>query len=408
MKVDEEINKYKKDIKLINSNEDYESDLRKEEAAIRKHISIQHQMKLYIDKIEEKLENYEKSNKLLIKKIDTYNENKKNIDNNYNEMIKKLENEKNKLNSNILELKNIIEEKEKKIKILENKLNFSTTNYLSSFYSKDSKNNNSNNTIFFYNQSNNTSMNNNNKSRSYSKNTKKPSKQLNVSDKIDFYQKLVDKKLHDITRNKNTHLTTFREKSISSIESDISSIHKMNDDLTQRLNNISIRILGNEKEKRSFTPNKINSINSNNNTYKKFNKNINLNNNTNYNNLRNNHNLNKKNYLSEFTNILYNNLNNNSIYHNLNNNKNIKRHKRYNSVENNIQMNNDRLSFNYTNNINNNNYNNINNISNMNKYKKQKLSKEVNLRQYLYFKYNSSNINNNKNNNYLINSYKKI
>ena len=46
MKVDEEINKYKKDIKLINSNEDYESDLRKEEAAIRKHISIQHQMKL--------------------------------------------------------------------------------------------------------------------------------------------------------------------------------------------------------------------------------------------------------------------------------------------------------------------------------------------------------------------------
>ena len=383
MKVDEEINKYKKDIKLINSNEDYESDLRKEEAAIRKHISIQHQMKLYIDKIEEKLENYEKSNKLLIKKIDTYNENKKNIDNNYNEMIKKLENEKNKLN-------------------------FSTTNYLSSFYSKDSKNNNSNNTIFFYNQSNNTSMNNNNKSRSYSKNTKKPSKQLNVSDKIDFYQKLVDKKLHDITRNKNTHLTTFREKSISSIESDISSIHKMNDDLTQRLNNISIRILGNEKEKRSFTPNKINSINSNNNTYKKFNKNINLNNNTNYNNLRNNHNLNKKNYLSEFTNILYNNLNNNSIYHNLNNNKNIKRHKRYNSVENNIQMNNDRLSFNYTNNINNNYNNNINNISNMNKYKKQKLSKEVNLRQYLYFKYNSSNINNNKNNNYLINSYKKI
>ena len=408
MKVDEGINKYKKDLKLINSNEDYETDLRKEEAAIRKHISIQHQMKLYIDKIEEKLENYEKNNQILIKKINNINENKKNIDNNYNEKIKKLENDKNKLNLNILELKNTIVEKEKKIKILENKLNLSTTNYLSSFYSKDSKNNNSNNTIYFYNQSNNTSMNNNNnKSRSYSKNTKKPSKQIYVTEKFDFYQKLIDTKLHDITRNKNTHLT-FRERSISSIESDMSSIHKMNDDLTQRLNNISVKILGNEREKRSFTPNKINTINSNNN-YKKINKNINLINNTNNNNLRNNHNLNKKNYLSEFTNILYNNINNNSLYHNNGNNKNIKKHKRYNSVENNIQMNNDRLSFNYSNNINNNNYNNINNISNMNKYKKQKLSKEVNLRQYLYIKYNSSNINNNnKNNNYLINSYKKI
>ena len=77
MKVDEEINKNKKDLKLINSNEDYETDLRKEEAAIRKHISIQHQMKLYIDKIEEKLENYEKNNQILIKKINNINENKK-------------------------------------------------------------------------------------------------------------------------------------------------------------------------------------------------------------------------------------------------------------------------------------------------------------------------------------------
>lgn len=59
LKVKEEIEKYnkeKEDKNLNNQNtaEDYETLLRKEEAEIRQHISVEHQFKLHFDNFSEK------------------------------------------------------------------------------------------------------------------------------------------------------------------------------------------------------------------------------------------------------------------------------------------------------------------------------------------------------------------
>ena len=61
IKVDDkfqELNKSKKDIK--NPSEKYEELLRQEEGEIRKHISIGHQLKLQIEKLQEKIDFLEK------------------------------------------------------------------------------------------------------------------------------------------------------------------------------------------------------------------------------------------------------------------------------------------------------------------------------------------------------------
>ena len=50
--------KSKKEIK--NTQEQYEELLRQEETEIRKHIAIEHQLKLQIEKLQEKIENLEK------------------------------------------------------------------------------------------------------------------------------------------------------------------------------------------------------------------------------------------------------------------------------------------------------------------------------------------------------------
>jgi hypothetical protein len=52
-----------------NAAEDYEPILRKEEKEIRQHINIEHQLKLYIEKLKEKIEILEKDNYILQNKI---------------------------------------------------------------------------------------------------------------------------------------------------------------------------------------------------------------------------------------------------------------------------------------------------------------------------------------------------
>ena len=52
-----------------NAAEDYETLLRKEEKEIRQHINIEHQLKLYIEKLNEKIEKLEKDNFMLQNKL---------------------------------------------------------------------------------------------------------------------------------------------------------------------------------------------------------------------------------------------------------------------------------------------------------------------------------------------------
>lgn len=51
-----------------NFSEDYESLLRKEERNIRKHIAIENQLKIHCKSLNDKLEEYEKDNLILIEK----------------------------------------------------------------------------------------------------------------------------------------------------------------------------------------------------------------------------------------------------------------------------------------------------------------------------------------------------
>ena len=72
IKAEEEIDKYiEENENKINENaaEDYEALLRKEEAEIRSHISIEHQFKIYLDNFSDKICELENDNYLLAKKI---------------------------------------------------------------------------------------------------------------------------------------------------------------------------------------------------------------------------------------------------------------------------------------------------------------------------------------------------
>lgn len=71
LKTKEEIEQYikEKEKKDENAAEDYETLLRKEEAEIRQHISIEHQFKLTMDNMLEKIYELENDNYLLAKKI---------------------------------------------------------------------------------------------------------------------------------------------------------------------------------------------------------------------------------------------------------------------------------------------------------------------------------------------------
>ena len=72
IKAEEEIDKYiEENENKINENaaEDYEALLRKEEAEIRSHISIEHQFKIHLDNFADKICELENDNYLLAKKI---------------------------------------------------------------------------------------------------------------------------------------------------------------------------------------------------------------------------------------------------------------------------------------------------------------------------------------------------
>ena len=74
LKVKEEVEKYNKEKEENNLNnentaEDYETLLRKEEAEIRQHISVEHQFKLHLDNFSEKINDLENDNYILAKKI---------------------------------------------------------------------------------------------------------------------------------------------------------------------------------------------------------------------------------------------------------------------------------------------------------------------------------------------------
>ena len=106
--------KNKKDTKFEEISEDWESLLRKEEACIRKHISTEHQLKLYIEQMKERIDELELENKSLLtqvkktkileKEIDEY----KNRINFLNKLIKEYEEREIKL----LEKENKINSKE--------------------------------------------------------------------------------------------------------------------------------------------------------------------------------------------------------------------------------------------------------------------------------------------------------
>ena len=70
-KVEDLLDDYKSN-KNENAATDYETLLQKEEAAIRQHISYEHQIKIEYEKILEKLEVMELENKLLLYQIVSY------------------------------------------------------------------------------------------------------------------------------------------------------------------------------------------------------------------------------------------------------------------------------------------------------------------------------------------------
>jgi uncharacterized protein YlxW (UPF0749 family) len=55
-----------------NTSEQYEELLRQEETEIRKHIAIEHQLKIQIEKLQEKIDNLEKEQNVSINKIIKY------------------------------------------------------------------------------------------------------------------------------------------------------------------------------------------------------------------------------------------------------------------------------------------------------------------------------------------------
>ena len=71
MKAEKKFLELKSNLNIYDENyfNDYESLLRKEECDIRQHISIQHQLKLYGEKLIDKLEELEKENLILSEKL---------------------------------------------------------------------------------------------------------------------------------------------------------------------------------------------------------------------------------------------------------------------------------------------------------------------------------------------------
>ncbi len=145
---------------------DYELLLRKEEKSIRDHISLEHQLKLHCDSLEEKIEELQKEKD----KLKLY------LDKLHKEVIR-LGNENNLL--------------KQKIKQINVKTNPSTIN------------------------------NSNNPSRTSScfKEEKIPILKVKIKEKLNIYKKILDNKIRDMTRNKSIINKTFKD-SISLLSKD--------------------------------------------------------------------------------------------------------------------------------------------------------------------------------------------
>lgn len=290
-----------------NFSEDYESLLRKEERNIRKHIAIENQLKIHCKNLNDKFEEYEKDNLILIEKyvrkfFILFQENiKKKAEEKYikeinhlNNIIKNFEIQVFKLTQSENKLKNELEKKEKKIRNLEYELKtYQPNNFFSvNYYSRNNINNiqynkiNNNIKINDYKISN--SLNDkkldkyhsDNSSLSISKSISKKDKKnksLNplserniIQDKKKEYKKGINKKINKITKNKNFKSNinkSIHYKSLSnfipkdkSIEYDMSLRYKNIEDFSQNINDVSIRIIKGDINKYK-TPNK--SVNSN-------------------------------------------------------------------------------------------------------------------------------------------------
>ena len=262
----------------INNNysEDYESLLRKEECDIRQHISIQHQLKLYGEKLIDKLEELEKENLILSEKLvsfilifqDYYKKlEEKNIiyiskiDNLKNE-LKNYEEKNHKLIQNEKNLKLYITQKDKEIKRLKikllNKPDLSHSSNNRSYSNFININNNSNNTSIRL------SSGISHKEEKFTrinlvKKSTLPMERMKIQEKLQEYRKLIDKKMKDITRNKNS-CKTYREKSSKSKEcslennnksniNNMSALNCVNYDISKKLNEISYKNV--EKEEKT-------------------------------------------------------------------------------------------------------------------------------------------------------------
>lgn len=149
--------------------------------------------------------------------------------------------------------------KQKEIKYLEKKLLSKTS---SSFLINLNKNNN-NTSMCSHSRSKSKISDDEKKERqnSFIKRTPVPTEKMKVQNKIDEYKVLIDKKIQDISKNK-THRTSRDKSSCSNvslqskektIDNDKSTLSKRNDELTQRLNNLTLKVIKNV-ERKSNTP----------------------------------------------------------------------------------------------------------------------------------------------------------
>ena len=186
-------------------------------------------------------------------------------------MLKSYEDQNLKMSQNEKRLKAQLFQKEKEIKALESKLLANTTNsfYINTKLEKHQSRSRLLHEPSLKQLSNNSSICSHSRSKSRIKDedlkqlkkTPIPIERMKVQKKIDEYRKFViDKKIDELTRNKTLN-KTFREKTHSasfiskerSVENDLSSIiSKKNDEITQRLNDITLKVVNNER--RTKTP----------------------------------------------------------------------------------------------------------------------------------------------------------
>ena len=152
LKVDEILSKYKKG-KNVNTPEDFEGLLRKEEASLRQHIALENKLKLDYETLNEKINSLEAENNILKKQI---NEQKENYEKKIEEINKEninLTNMKNDIQKNERKLRKKLDIKEKEIFQLQSKLNSINSNannngeYSNNSSIHNNNNNNNNNTV---------------------------------------------------------------------------------------------------------------------------------------------------------------------------------------------------------------------------------------------------------------------